>query len=269
MALDKSWIDTALAITGDFETFGDPFAGVSGDFDGMGISCGVLQWNIGQGSLQPLVKGCGRAAVTAAMPRFGEALWKACHGTVTEGLKIVRSWQTNAVLNKTAKRELQALMGSQPMRAQQVKAADSVAKQAYEMAKTWCKAVDGSTEPDLRSFCWYFDVVTQNGGPKGLTYNDVSNFIQIHSPAKVDDVVCDWLAAAGASKSGWKDARRNAKLWRDVVPAAQLPLLVLSYLRALKSRTEYQAVVFNRKGSIAMGIGWVNGEKTDLSAQLP
>lgn len=48
-----------LALTGSFET-GCPvpecFAGLSGDFDGQGISFGALQWNLGQGSLQPLLK---------------------------------------------------------------------------------------------------------------------------------------------------------------------------------------------------------------------
>jgi len=48
-----------LALTGSFETgtgVPDCFAGVSGDFDAQGISFGVLQWNFGQGSLQPLLK---------------------------------------------------------------------------------------------------------------------------------------------------------------------------------------------------------------------
>ncbi|MDD3295710.1 MAG: peptidoglycan-binding domain-containing protein [Geobacteraceae bacterium] len=48
-----------LALTGSFETgagIPDCFAGISGDFDGQGISFGVLQWNFGQGSLQPLLK---------------------------------------------------------------------------------------------------------------------------------------------------------------------------------------------------------------------
>jgi hypothetical protein len=47
-----------LALTGSFETDkGVPecFAGLSGDFDGQGISLGVLQWNFGQDSLQPLL----------------------------------------------------------------------------------------------------------------------------------------------------------------------------------------------------------------------
>ncbi|TAN62793.1 peptidoglycan-binding protein [bacterium] len=48
-----------LALTGSFETnkgIPECFAGLSGDFDGQGISLGVLQWNFGQGSLNPLLK---------------------------------------------------------------------------------------------------------------------------------------------------------------------------------------------------------------------
>lgn len=48
-----------LALTGAFETgrgLPDCFAGLCGDFDGQGISFGVLQWNFGQGSLQPLLR---------------------------------------------------------------------------------------------------------------------------------------------------------------------------------------------------------------------
>src|SRR4029077_1763591 len=47
-----------LALTGSFETNHPPpdcFAGLSGDFDDQGISFGVLQWNFGQSSLQPLL----------------------------------------------------------------------------------------------------------------------------------------------------------------------------------------------------------------------
>lgn len=48
-----------LALTGSFETgrmIPECFAGLSGDFDEQGISLGVLQWNFGQGTLQPLLK---------------------------------------------------------------------------------------------------------------------------------------------------------------------------------------------------------------------
>jgi len=57
--LDDSVQFRCMALTGSFETdqfFPDCFAGLSGDFDGQGISFGVLQWNLGQGSLQPLLQ---------------------------------------------------------------------------------------------------------------------------------------------------------------------------------------------------------------------
>ena len=55
----KSLDYRCLALTGSFETgraIPECFAGLSGDFDGQGLSFGVLQWNVGQGTLQPLLK---------------------------------------------------------------------------------------------------------------------------------------------------------------------------------------------------------------------
>lgn len=48
--------EKALRITSSFET-GRPlgFGGLTGNFDKMGVSFGLLQWNIGSGSLQPLL----------------------------------------------------------------------------------------------------------------------------------------------------------------------------------------------------------------------
>ncbi len=55
---DLPLLQRCLALTGAFETSAgipDCFAGLTGDFDGQGISFGVVQWNIGQGTLQPLL----------------------------------------------------------------------------------------------------------------------------------------------------------------------------------------------------------------------
>lgn len=57
--LNKSLSYRCLALTGSFETGTPPpdcFAGLSGDFDDQSISFGALQWNFGQGSLQPLLE---------------------------------------------------------------------------------------------------------------------------------------------------------------------------------------------------------------------
>lgn len=47
-----------LALTGTFETgklAPECFAAIAGNFDGQGMSYGALQWNFGQGTLQPLL----------------------------------------------------------------------------------------------------------------------------------------------------------------------------------------------------------------------
>ena len=55
---DAPMVQRCLALTGTFETSTPPpgcYSGLTGDFDGQGLSFGVLQWNIGQGTLQPML----------------------------------------------------------------------------------------------------------------------------------------------------------------------------------------------------------------------
>ncbi len=66
-----------LALTGSFETgrlAPDCFAAVTGNFDGQGISFGALQWNLGQGTLQPLLKEMLRNHADVASTIFGAEL---------------------------------------------------------------------------------------------------------------------------------------------------------------------------------------------------
>lgn len=259
------WKKSAVAITPGFEVSGDPYQGVSGDFDGMGISCGALQWNIGQGSLQPMVKAVGKQVVTAAMPIYGTQLWTACTGPTAAGLKIVRRWQTNQKLNPKARAELKAFMGSDPMRAQQDAKIDVVATAAYDSAADWAKA-KGDDKPSKRLFCWFFDLVTQNGGLEGVTHKAVKYFIALNKPERTDDLICDFLAAQTGRSGHAKDAVKNAKLWRNKPTGEKLELLTLSYLRSKTANPKWRHVVVNRKGSIAMGGGWVNSSLFDFSA---
>ncbi|GAA0644827.1 DUF2272 domain-containing protein [Brevundimonas lenta] len=255
------WRQAAVKITCGFEVNGDPYEGVSGDFDGMGVSCGALQWNIGSNSLQPMVKAVGKPAVLAAMPTLGAAFWTACNGSVSAGLTTVRGWQSGSKLNATAKAELKALMGSAGMRAEQDKRIDEVADRAQAAMDRW--VADGGTS-SKRLFCWFFDLVTQNGGMKTLTRAKVLAFIAAAGPANADDVVCDFLAGQAGTGHA-KDARANGALWRGVT-GEKLELLVMSYLRSDLSASAWRLPVMNRKGAIAIGKGHVNGGLWDFSA---
>jgi hypothetical protein len=263
MSLSDSWVQTALKVTGHFEDSADPLGGVSGDFDGMGLSLGVLQWNIGMGSLQPLVKNTGRAAVVDAMPVFGSEFWRACTGNISQGLTTVRGWQTGQRLRPAVKAELKALAHSAAFVDQQIAAARKVAAQAWLGASTWNKEA-GLSDPSLRDFCWFFDLMTQNGGLKGISPSDVEQFIAAAGSDRADDLVCDWLEARTEADAGYKDSIKNALEWRDAVSDSALMLFVASYLRSQKTKLLWRADALNRKGTIVLGTGWVHGEKHTL-----
>jgi len=57
--LAESLSNRCLALTASFETSTFPpdcFCGIAGNFDGQGLSFGALQWNLGRGTLQPMVQ---------------------------------------------------------------------------------------------------------------------------------------------------------------------------------------------------------------------
>jgi hypothetical protein len=263
MTLDATWVAAAVEITPGFETVGDPYAAVAGDFDGMGISCGALQWNIGMGSLQPMVLAVGQGVVRALMPQHGARMWEACSGPVKRGLQIVRGWQSGTTLKAGPKAELKALMGSPAMRLQQQARIDAKADTALGMARDWSVARDG-TEPSKRLFLWFFDIVTQNGGLKGLTPAQVAEFIRVNRPDRVDDIICDFLASRSGNSGHVRDARNNAALWRNQAEGEKLEILCMSYLRSGTANPKWRHVVLNRKGTIAMGKGWVNSGLNDF-----
>lgn len=272
VAVSEEWLKVALEITGDFETAGDPWRMVAGNFDGQGISCGILQWNIGQGSLQPKVKACGEAVIRRCMPVYGSQLWEACRKPITEGLRIVNSWQFiqngKYKIREPILRELQELVGSREMIQQQVNSIKRVGQRAFDEAKRWAKDSRGAEQPSLREFCWFFDIITQNGGLEGLWVNDVRAFTARHSAQRVDDVICNEILnfPVYPTLRGHKDdAKENVALWRNNIPPDYLDLFVLSYLRTLKSKRQYWIVVMNRKGTIAFTRGYVNGSLENFS----
>jgi hypothetical protein len=265
MAVTREWLKTALSITGDFETSGDPFGKVTGDFDRMGLSCGVLQWNIGQGSLQRLVQPVGEATVRQFMPGFGRDFWRACNSPIAEGLTIVRGWQRNNKLDPPVAAELRMLFSSPPLVDAQLAAAERLGNRALENATLW-SAESAGRLPNLREFCWFFDLLTQNGDLKGLTAADCKQFLAQALPQQGLDLICDWLGAQKTPALGWQDSLENGLLWRNAVPSDRLLLLVLSYLRALKAT--HKAITLNRKGAIAVGSGWVNRELFRFNQRL-
>lgn len=91
-----------LALTGSFETgrlSPDCFATMTGNFDGQGMSFGALQWNFGQGTLQPLMKEMLTNHPDTASTVFGaylNQLQQAISGSKEAALSFAASIQDQA-----------------------------------------------------------------------------------------------------------------------------------------------------------------------------
>ncbi|MBS1137378.1 MAG: peptidoglycan-binding domain 1 protein [Proteobacteria bacterium] len=159
-----------LALTGSFETgtgIPDCFCGISGDFDGQGISFGVLQWNFGQGSLQPLIKDMIERHPDVIGPIFGnhfDAFAEALHADKDELLGFARSVQhpvTRAVFEPW--RGYAKTLGRTPeFQAIETEYAGGI----YRRALAMCQDYGLWSE---RAVALMFDIVTQNGSIDKVT----------------------------------------------------------------------------------------------------
>jgi len=148
-----------LALTGSLETavsFPDCFGSVAGDFDGQGLSFGTLQWNLGQGTLQPLLlkteeflddRYAGLRAILRA-PLAGQMAW--ARSIQDAHHRIAEPW-----------RQLLHDLGVRP-EVQQIQRA--AAEGIYEGALKMCAAYELKTE---RAAALLFDIRVQNGGIGG------------------------------------------------------------------------------------------------------
>lgn len=238
------WLDKALSITGKFE--GRGYDNVTGNFDGMGISAGILQWCLGQGSLQekilkPFIKTHGSIDALNIFPK--KIMDSLAKSSASGGIRIavsemhtssgfLRKTTTVSPVWVTAWRKF--LLLPEVIELQRM-ACETVAMQAMAYCEDWDMVLP-------RTFCWFFDLVTQNGSLEGVT------------KPKVDRDYIKY-AITGASNS-------NQKIWKNLgLNDEQVILMIASYKRSLTARAAYQKDVMDRKGTIAAGVGFVHGDK--------
>ncbi len=162
--LQKPLAYRCLALTGAFET-GAPipecFAGLSGDFDGQGMSFDALQWNLGQGTLQPLLQGMDRSH-----PHILKQIFHEHHPVLRTMLKAERAEQLawarsiqdprRFVLYEPWRGLFKTLGRREEFQDIQVEAADRL----YRSAVALCKPYDLRSE---RVVALMFDIKVQNG----------------------------------------------------------------------------------------------------------
>ena len=157
-------LDKAIRITGRFE--GSGYGNITGDFDGQGLSLGILQWNIGQGTLQPLLMEMNlnhnittRNILLELYNSFNTMLSK----TPSEQLVWAKSINSS---RKTIKEpwnsRLIALANSEEFKEIQL----NHAKIRGDLALNICNKYNLKSE---RAFALAFDIAVQNGGVKEKT----------------------------------------------------------------------------------------------------
>lgn len=225
-----------LALTAALETSAPPpecFCGVSGDFDGQGISFGALQWCLGQNSLQPLLREMDRR-----------------HGTILEEIFDERCEELRAMLGSDLSEQLDwaraiqnargrlvepwlglfKTLGRRPEFQQiQVEAADGLYQDALEL----CRRFGVVSE---RAVALMFDIKVQNGS--------ISPLVERQIRQDFDD-----LAREGRAED--ETAR----------------LCAIAERRAAAAKPRWVADVRRRKMMIATGQGVVHGGHFDLERQ--
>ena len=90
-----NWTQRATEIVMDFEG-NEPWANITGNFDGMGLTCGALGWTFGYGDQQRLVKlfvsVYGKSKLLTYMPKFGEEYLQYVNLSNQEGVSKISAW---------------------------------------------------------------------------------------------------------------------------------------------------------------------------------
>ena len=232
----EAWTAQALEITGHYEGHG--WDEVTGDFDQMGLSCGILQWNFGTGSLQerilkPYIALFGSIDALGIFPGPVDVTSTL---TAKQALVYVRNKWLDSKGNPLPqwKAAWVKFLSTDHCKTIQSQAAKGVALSAMKECEAWGMV-------SKRAFCFFFDINTQNG-----------SIGSIKKPSVNRSITKSYIAEATA---------KNQALWGSVEQTDEMNILFqAAYLRARQSRSQYFQDVFSRKGAIALGVGYVHGQ---------
>jgi N-acetylmuramidase len=228
----------ALQITSSFET-GRPlgFGGLTGNFDGQGLSFGLLQWNVGSGSLLPLFEEFAQRHPDRFDAVFGEQA-----GQLRDVLRRGRSDRAArmrwAVSINDARNRIVEPWRSSFGRLEADPAFQAIelrhVRRRFESAARYARRYGLRTE---RGFVLMFDIVTQQG-PAGL----------------------DVYGRAARIRSGVERLGPN--------PSETAILEVIANVVADTSLPRWRENVRRRKLTIVRGVGVVHGSRRDLGQEF-
>lgn len=218
-----------LALTGSFETTHQPpecFSALAGDFDGQGISFGALQWNLGQGTLQGLLKDVFEQHPAVCQNIFHEhfATVKSL-GTaaIGEQLAFARSVQSRGVIQEPWQGMMKALGRTKEFQDVHVAHVQDRFASALSLIKEYGLVSE-------RAVALMFDIVTQNGGIGSIVKSQI---------------LADFAALPGGDSEVQK-------------------MRIIAKRRSAVAKPAFINDVLTRKLTIAEGHGTVHGLSYDL-----
>lgn len=207
-----------LALTGSFETNApvpECFAGLSGDFDGQGMSLGVCQWNIGQGSLQPLFQAMDRKYHSVVKDIFHDdyPVWVAwLEEDRQEQLNWIRNLQDlRHNLAEPWRGYFRALGRTEEFQDIQRVAADKLMKRVLAFRRKYSLRSD-------RAAALMFDILVQNGSINAVTDAQIKTDCARLDPSlsdegrEVESMKIIANRRAEAAKPQWVEDVRRRKL---------------------------------------------------------
>jgi hypothetical protein len=258
---DKSLLELCLHVSGGFESgTGPSYTSLTGNFDGQGMSAGILQWNAGQGTLQALVRTIGNTMgwdkaktffssdiqAFSQLPAGAQAIqWCLDH--------YIASGSTN-VDPAAALRWKNFLSQPESISSQVAIASSGVLGHAKREVAAYCPDYVNNNRP----YAFFFDLVTQEGG---MT---VGHQTVPAIPAGQTPDVSDAINYATTQNPNC------ASMWQDVVQNDNEAALLLhyAYARAALANPTFMWDACSRRGTIACRQGIVHEAKLDFTTIL-
>jgi hypothetical protein len=214
----KKLLDRCLELTGGFETNLPPpgcYAMVTGNFDGMGISFGALQWNLGQGSLQTLF--------SKIEQQYPNLVGEVFHEHATEWRAVLKKPKTQqlawAKSIQTPKNQLfdpwKGLFKAIGQRQECQEVECDFVKDVFNKALQLCITYKLRSE---RAVALFFDIITQNGSidpavqqliEKDFKNHPATGSIEVDEPIQLAIVA---NRRADAANPKWQEDVRKRKL---------------------------------------------------------
>ncbi len=163
-------MDRAIAITAGFETSGDPYLQVTGNFDGAGLSFGPLQVNFKTGTLQELFRRFGARDADRLRRGFGD-LWPEWEGVLRMSSRVQQVAWADALSRGARKADFEPrwkaalqTIGREPaFREETMRYAYDTYGRKLIVALSWLHGLEPMRITNFRCLAALYDLCVQQG----------------------------------------------------------------------------------------------------------